>query len=403
MDLEGEEIDFSPYGVVVVWVSVLHTFHQDISWLRRAEDAGCRTVMILNDAYTGLEVEVLRRHSFIHASIRLWERQLSLDALLTSWEKNERPDYPGLIFRNNGNLVDTGEHPRCENLSHLVNCASLLRRQPLTRYQAVGITPGRGCTARHRFCQYAQTAQGKRSLEDVLSEIEAVAEKVKWIFFLDPDLPSGCAWTEELCREIINRKLPLHWRADVRPEHARPQLLKLFHQSGCKEVMMAVQTLDLKVAKKLRAGYSICKLRAATKAVREAGIRPLLFFYVGWPWDSEESLKRIEHFLRQEPVSSFYLKQVRPWPGTPIYEDFKSLGLLNRELTTEDFVDSESPLCPTLYLSVKELTDWKKRIGRGAILQANYIWRFLRERRVKAKHVAQFALLLLGRNIFEDK
>ena len=161
VDLEGSDPDFSPYQVAVVWVSILHTLHQDMEWLRRAKDCGCRTVLILNDAYDGFETACLQRRPFIDAAVRLWERQLSLDALLKGWKEGERPDYPGLIVRDGGGLVDSGEHPRLDDLSHLESCALLLRRQPLTRYEAVGITPGRGCTARHRFCRYSDTAQGK--------------------------------------------------------------------------------------------------------------------------------------------------------------------------------------------------------------------------------------------------
>jgi hypothetical protein len=403
IDLDSVTPDLSRYQVAVVWVGILHTFHRDLEWLRRAKASGCRTVMVLNDAYDGFEAATLQRYPFIDAAVRLWERQLSLDALLTSWGRGERPDYPGLIFRENGGFIDTGVHRRCGDVSHLVSCAPLLRQQPLDRYEAVGITPGRGCTARHAFCRYANTAQGKRPLESVLAEIEAVAERCEWILFLDPDLPSGGLWTEELCHALREMSPPIRWRADARPEHAKPRLLELFKESGCEEVMMAVPTLDLEVAKRLHAGHTRTRLRRAIQAVRSAGIKPLLFFYVGWPWDSPQSLSKIEQFLREEPVASFYLKQVRPWPGTRVYEDFRSHGLLKRDLTPEDFVRSGSPLCPTLHLTESELTAWKRRIGRAGILQPGYLWRFLRERRVTPRHIAQFASLLLGGNIFKGK
>lgn len=166
---------------------------------------------------------------------------------------------------------------------------------------------------------------------------------------------------------------------------------------------MAVQTLDPEVAKKLGAGYTPERLQRAIQSVRSAGIKPLLFFYIGWPWDGPQSLEKTEQFLRKHPVASFYLKQVRPYPGTRIYEEFKALGLLKRELTTEDFVHSDSPLCPTLHLGTQELAEWKNRIGRAGILQPGYLWRFLGERRVRPKHVTLFVSLLLGRNIFKGK
>jgi radical SAM superfamily enzyme YgiQ (UPF0313 family) len=403
VDLGDNSMDFSPYQVAVAWVSVLHTFHEDISWLRQSKESGCSTVMILNEPYGEFEADTLRRYPFIDAAVRLWEREISLEELLKSWEKGKHPDFPGLIFRDNGRLVNTGLHTPRGDLSHLKNCKQLLRRQPLNKYEAVGITPGRGCTASCGFCLYADTAQRKRPLDDVITEIETVADQVKQVFLLDPDLPSTRSWTEAFCRELIKRNLKIGWRADLRPEDAEPQLLKLFRESGCEQVMVAVETLDRDIREKVGAGQTPDVLGEALHNIRHAGIEPIVFFYIGLPWDSPQSLERIARFLRAEPIARFYLKQVRPWPGTDIHEAFASLGLLSKELSPEDFVDSDSPLCPTRYLTIDQLTVWKKRIGRAGILQPGYLWRFLRERRLKARHLVQFAALLLGYNIFEGK
>ena len=73
IDLDNSQTDFSAYQVVVVWVSILHTFHKDIELLRHAKESRCRTVMILNDAYSGFEADTLQRYPFIDAAVRLWE------------------------------------------------------------------------------------------------------------------------------------------------------------------------------------------------------------------------------------------------------------------------------------------------------------------------------------------
>ncbi|MFZ2087873.1 MAG: radical SAM protein [Desulfobaccales bacterium] len=402
-DLEGGGLDFSPFQAAVVWVSVLHTYHQDIDWLRRAKESGCRTVMILNDPHHDFEAATLRDHPFIDAAVRLWERELSLNMLLQSWARGTRPNYPGLLFRDQGGLVDTGLHDRLENLDHLTSCAPLLRQQPLHRYEAAGITPGRGCTAGCSFCLYAKTKPRKRRLEDVLAEVEAVASQVPHIFLLDPDLPSTRDWTTAFCRALIERKLKVRWRSDLRPEDADPALLRLFRDSGCDYVLMAVETLDPEIRVTIDAGQPPEQLRAAIRNIRQAGIKPVLFFYIGMPWDSPRSLKKIKQFLRAEPVASFYLKQVRPWPGSRLHADFRSLGLLHKELTPVDFVDSGSPLCPTQHLSLEELEEWKRRIGRAAMLRPAYLWRFIKERRLQARHAVQFVSLLFGGNIFKGK
>ena len=70
-DLEGSDFDFSGFQVVVAWISILHSYHEDLAWLRRAKETGCRTVMVLNEPYEGLEMETLRRHPFVDAAKRL--------------------------------------------------------------------------------------------------------------------------------------------------------------------------------------------------------------------------------------------------------------------------------------------------------------------------------------------
>ncbi len=402
-DVDGRGPDLSRYDAVVVWVCILHTYHADLDWLRRAKEAGCRTVMVLNDPYGDFEAQTLARHPFIDAAVRLWERPLSLEALFRSWQAGTRAECPGLVLRDGEALVDTGLHAQEDDLSYLVTSAGLLEGQPLDGYDAVGITPGRGCGGRHSFCLFGQSVQHKRPVADVLAEVEAVAGRTGRILILDPDMAGTRAWTEQFCRELSARGLPVRWRADLRPEQASPPLLKLLRDAGCDEVMVAVQTLDSGVARGLRAGQSPAMLRRALRDIRDAGIRPILFFYVGWPWDSEESLDKVRQFLRQEPVASFYLKQVRPWPGTPLHERFLEMGLLEGGLSPDDFVRSGSPLCPTLHLSPEQQERWKRRIGRAAMLRPRYVWRFLRERRIRPRHVAQFVSLALGRNIFRGK
>jgi radical SAM superfamily enzyme YgiQ (UPF0313 family) len=237
----------------------------------------------------------------------------------------------------------------------------------------------------------------------VLTEIEAVAKRVRKIHLLDPDLPSTRRWTETFCRELIRRGISIRWRSDLRLEDAKPGLLELFRASGCEEVLITVETLDQNLRDKVGEGCTTKKLRQSIELIRDTGIRPILFFYIGLPWDSAQSLAKIQRFLHDFPVASFYFKQVRPWPGTPVNHAFKSFGLLNRELTATDFVNSGSPLCPTLYLSEEELEEWKRQIGRTGIFQPAFLWRFLKERRLRPKHIAQFTSLLLGKNIFKGK
>jgi hypothetical protein len=399
VDADQGAPDLSAFQAAVVWVGVLHTYERDLGWLRRAKESGCRTVMILNEPYGDFEAWTLREHPFIDAAVRLWERELGLDVLLRAWETGREPAEPGILQRAHGRIVDTGLRAPLRDLSHLRSCAELLRRQRLERYDAVGITPGRGCSAACRFCLYAETTRRKRPVIDVVDEMEAIASRVGKVLLLDPDLPSTRAWTEGFCRELIRRGVRVRWRCDLRPRDAEPGLLDLMRQAGCRQVMFAVETLDMGIREKVGAGVTASHLRTALQAIRHAGIQPIAFFYVGLPWDGPESLGAIERFLRTEPIASFHLKQVRPWPATPVGQAFRDLGLLKRPLTPKDFAFSDCPLCPTQHLTVDELLNWKRRLVRAGVLQAGYFWRFLRERRIRPRHFIHFVELLTGRKL----
>ncbi len=80
----------------------------------------------------------------------------------------------------------------------------------------------------------------------------------------------------------------------------------------------------------------------------------------GFPWDSEITVKKMEDFIRKYPVSSIML--VRPMKGTPLYGEYKNSGLIEKDLTLDDYVFCRKyPVYPTLYLTREELYKWHRR------------------------------------------
>ncbi len=396
LDAETASVSFNGYDVVVVWVCILHSFYDDVDLLRRAKYNGKRTVMILNDAYDGLEMEAMRRFTFIDASVRLWEREITLGKLLSKWEENGDPDFPGVIFRKDSELVDTGLMPHLPNSEHLPSCAALLKQTPLRRYRAAAITTGRGCPMGHTFCLYSRSGLRRRRVEDVVDEIEAISS-VGRVLIIDPAMPTAAEWRDEFCAQLVSRGIEVSWRTDAHLRECDPGVLRRLKEAGCDAIMLGVESLDNDIARKVKGGISPEQLKACAENLKEAGIVLVPVFHIGFPWDSDETLSKLARFLKDVPLPSFILKQVRPWPGTLLYQEFKELGLLDRDLGINDYVHSDYPLAGTLYLSREQVEQWKHSIRRSAILNPRYIWRFLLERkRVTARQAGLFLRLTLG-------
>ena len=53
---------------------------------------------------------------------------------------------------------------------------------------------------------------------------------------------------------------------------------------------------------------------------------------------------------------------VRPQRGTPLYDDFKRLGIIKKDMVLDDYVNCRKyPAYPTLYLSRDEVFQWHRK------------------------------------------
>jgi radical SAM superfamily enzyme YgiQ (UPF0313 family) len=401
LDVETHSVSFDNYDAVVVWVSVLHSFYDDIKWLKKAKDKGKKTIMILNEAHEGLEMEAMEKYDFIDASVRLWEREIVLDRLISQWELGEDPNFPGVIYRKDGKLIDTGRMPYLPTLKHLTSCSEILREAALNNYEAAAITPSRGCPMSHTLCMYRLSGPRRRSVEDVILEIETVSTSIDRLFIIDPAMVDDHKWIGDFCDQLIARGIKVSWRTDARLKQClNTEILKKLKRAGCDSIMFYTPTLDAKIGKKIVEKTTPEELRVAVENIRKAGMVPMPSFEIGLPWDNVKTLSKIMTLLRKVPLPSVIFRQWRPWKGTPLYNESKELGLLKRELGIDDYVNSSYPILDTLYLSREEIEKWKYRIKRANILNPKYPWRFFREgRRIELRHFKKLPRLFLGKNI----
>lgn len=403
IDADASRVSLNGYDVVVVWVAVLGNFYGDIEFLWRAKKKGKKTVMILNDAYEGFEMEAMQRFGFIDAAVRLWEREVVLDKLLSRWERGKHPNFAGVIYRRNGDIIDTGVMQALPNLKHLGSYSRLLETLPLEKYESAAIVPGRGCLQRHRFCLFRRSGPRNRKVQDVISEFEAISTSIDRVLIVHPAMISDEKWTERFTDQLVARRLKVSWRADARATELSVHLLRRLRKAGCDTIMMGVETLDAQVAKSIKAGLNPKMLKKAIVNLRKTRITPMPVFYLGFIWDSSKTLSKIQEFLRENPIPHFQLRYARPWKGTPYYEDCKRLGVLKRDLGIDDYVNSglDSPLLDTLYLTKEEITRWSNKIMRSTVSNPRFVLQVLSEKRqIKFRRVNYIRLVknLLGRN-----
>lgn len=368
----SQKFPLDNYDVIVSWVPLYDAFYKTIRYLKSGKDKGKVTVMILNDPLDGLEMGAMARFPYIDYCVRLYEREYTLGYLLKELMRGKRSSFPegsGIMYRTGSTVVDTGKRPALPDLKHLPSTAEFLKKEPIQSYREVFIETGRGCPFGCTFCFYGGTPQRKRDFKDIISELEAIKGRTKHIWLHDLNMLVNEKWVNELCDAIIESGVDARWGTDGRlDECGNLELLKKMKRAGCYLLVFGVESADPGILKKIDKRIDFQLLDKALKNCMEAGIKAELNIMYGFPWDNDATMHKTEEFIKKYPVSCIML--VRPLRGTPLYDEYKKLGLIGKDMTLDDYIFSKMyPAHPTLYLTREQIYKWHRRFE---ILASHY-------------------------------
>lgn len=254
----------------------------------------------------------------------------------------------------------------------------------------------------HTVCMHRGSGIRRRNIQDVIAELEVISDKIRKIFIIDPAMLDNRKWIEKFCQEILKKRIKISWRSDARIHHCLDlEFLSYLKKAGCSSIMFYTPTLDEEIGKKIKAVTTLESLKKAVENIRKAGMIPMPAFEIGLPWSSSETFLKILNFLKDIPLPWVVLRQFRPWKGTPIYEECKKMGLLQRELGIDDYVDSSYPLIGTVHLTREEVEIWKRRILRANKMSPKYFFRFFSEgKRLEKEHVTRIFKLIIKKESY---
>jgi hypothetical protein len=204
---------------------------------------------------------------------------------------------PGCIFRKNGRIF---KEPRelVENLDATAFPAYELF--DLDTYFAHGVSPAiltkRGCAIGCTFCPYSSlegTRYRLKSPQRVVDEIEHVqkAKQPERFTFCDNSFNVPRSHAEAICKEIIARKLDIKWYTGaLKPMRITDDLCRLFRESGCISVNLAVETASEKMLKSMRRGYKVDHIKRAMTCLNNSSIPFGISLLFGAPGETPETI-----------------------------------------------------------------------------------------------------------------
>src|SRR5688572_17243960 len=109
-------------------------------------------------------------------------------------------------------------------------------------------------------------------------------------------------------------------------------MFTLMRRAGCYKVAFGFESGDDRVLKEFGKGgkATVEAARGTVAMARKAGIDVFGFFMVGLLQDTEESMRKTINLGRELKTDVLKISISVPFPGTPMYAELKSKGLLNQ-------------------------------------------------------------------------
>lgn len=318
----------------------------------------------------------------IHYGI-VGEAEKSFPALLDALDNP--PPLPGLCRRMAGKVTVQPPSREFDMAQYIPPDRRILDPAPYLAINsyvpAFGIETKRGCPFDCTYCVYPKL-QGKkvrcRPPAAVVDEMEFLNKEygVASFHFTDPvvNIPHG--HLEDICREILRRKLKVRWDGFMREDHLNEENVFLFEQAGCECFSFSPDGLCQEALDVLGKNLTEADILKAASLAAKTDVISVYHFMVNVPGETEETcakgirmMERIyELHSGKKNLGAVVLNNVRILPGTPIEAMARANGV----------IAPETDLLYPVYYNPKPYDAFRYRLETLNLCKNVFMWQEVR-------------------------
>lgn len=238
------------------------------------------------------------------------------------------------------------------------------------------VISSRGCTSNCKFCTAPFVSSRKqffRSSANIVEEIEILKRdfNVEYIYFGDEDLLTDKDRAKEFMREIIQRKLNIHFMFGGKVAQLDDELIVLLKKAGCSRIHFGIEHHSTKRRKDLHKHLSQEKIFKSIEAVRKSGIFIQASIIIGFPGETRSSLEECRKFIRKLNVDYLLLYILSPFHKTKIRQELEENNIPFEK--NEDLYDYYNPIITLPDVTAEELKAWRSETLRKFYFSFQYI------------------------------
>jgi radical SAM superfamily enzyme YgiQ (UPF0313 family) len=306
--------------------------------------------------------------------------------------REEAARLPGAVVKLNGEIAMGPPPVRIENLDALPLPAR--RLVDIRRYFAssghdrikwslpqpsLPVISSRGCPYRCAFCASELVHGNKirfRSAENIRQELELLIADygIRGVYFYDDTLTFNIDWLAQLCAML--KELRLKWICGTRLDRVSRPILKMMRDSGCALISYGIESGDPEMLKAvLKKGLTLDTIRKNMRLTREVGISTVANYMLGFPGETEESMKRTIALSRELDSDIAEFSIYMALPGTELAAMAQEKGnVVETDLSQLDYMRpaySDNALSPEL------VRRYHRKAALGFYLRPRYVLRRL--------------------------
>ena len=204
------------------------------------------------------------------------------------------------------------------------------------RYNRITIQTTRSCPHRCTFCASGILLRGpyrKKPVELVQRDLDAIAAiwPRPFIELADDNTFVDKAWSKQLVKSFIPYRMRWFTETDVTVADD-PELLGLLRESGCRQVLIGLEDVDVGAVSELEArpfkAKRVAGYAAAIERIQSSGISVNGCFILGADHQTPQHFKRIVEFADRVGLAEVQVTVLTPFPGTPLHQRLRKEGRL---------------------------------------------------------------------------
>ena len=217
----------------------------------------------------------------------------------------------------------------------------------LLRKNHLPIMASMGCPFQCRFCAAPELGGGLwRGTEpvDLVKHIERLAKErgIGYFRFYDPLFTANEKKIQELCKLIIERKLSVNFRVDIRVG-TRRDTLELLKKAGCDVVGFGVETGSDKLLKIAGKGVSRRQVLETIQVCKDLGFWIIGFFIYFFPNEDEYDRRQTMDLFKYFDVLNIQFFKI--YPGTSYYQEFIAERVMQESFWFDRSIPSDTYFC----------------------------------------------------------